>query len=180
MILSLIVKFFLKVFYVCTKIYNLRYLKNSKISNTVKFCPEFPGFVILLNSQNIEIGEFSVINRNTHINPGSSYVKIGKYCHFGKNLTIYGFNHRYESASKIPYDEEIIKKPVIIKDFVWIGANVTIAPGVTIQEGVVIAAGSVVVKDVPPYSVVGGNPAKLIKLRDKSNFIKLKNDKSFF
>ena len=56
-----------------------------------------------------------------------------------------------------------ITKPVTIKDHVWIGANATILKGVTIGEGAVIAAGSVVTKDVPPYSLYGGVPAKLLK-----------------
>lgn len=55
------------------------------------------------------------------------------------------------------------RNPVIINDNVWIGMNAIILPGVTIGKGAVIAAGSVVTKDVPPYSLVGGNPAKIIR-----------------
>jgi maltose O-acetyltransferase len=54
-------------------------------------------------------------------------------------------------------------KPVKIEDDVWIGGNATIVPGVTIGEEAVVAAGSVVTKDVPPKTLVGGNPAKVIK-----------------
>lgn len=54
-------------------------------------------------------------------------------------------------------------KPVVIKDRVWVGINATICPGVTIGENSIIAAGSVVVKDVPPNVIVGGNPARIIK-----------------
>ena len=53
-------------------------------------------------------------------------------------------------------------KPVVIEDFVWCGANVTILPGVKIGEGAIVGAGSVVVKDVPKYAVVAGNPARVI------------------
>ena len=56
-------------------------------------------------------------------------------------------------------------KPVIIENDVWIGANVIILPGVTIHEGSIIAAGAVVTKDVECYTIVAGNPAKVIKKR---------------
>ena len=55
--------------------------------------------------------------------------------------------------------------PIVIEDDVWIGARVIILKGVTIGKGSIIGAGSVVTKDVEPYSIVGGNPAKLIRKR---------------
>lgn len=59
----------------------------------------------------------------------------------------------------------LIYKPITIGNGVWIGAEAIICPGVTIGDGAVVAAGAVVTKDVPPWSVVGGNPAKFIKER---------------
>ena len=58
------------------------------------------------------------------------------------------------------------KNNVIIEDDVWVGANSVLLPGVIIKKGAVIAAGSVVVKNVPQYAVVAGNPAKIIKYRE--------------
>ena len=104
----------------------------------------------------------------------SGGIQIGEYFHTGKGLTIFTTNHNYNSRISIPYDEISIEKPVIIKNFVWLGANVTIVPGVTIGEGAVIGAGSVVTKDVPDCSVVGGNPAKILKYRDVKLFNELK------
>ena len=74
--------------------------------------------------------------------------------------TIATVNHDYS-------DFDIVRgKTVTIKKGAWICSKATIVPGVTIGEGAVVAAGSVVTKDVPPFSVVGGNPAKLIKYRE--------------
>jgi acetyltransferase-like isoleucine patch superfamily enzyme len=74
--------------------------------------------------------------------------------------TIATVNHDYS-------DFDIVRgKTVTIKKGAWICSKVTIVPGVTIGEGAVVAAGSVVTKDVPPFSVVGGNPAKIIKYRE--------------
>lgn len=107
-------------------------------------------------------------------------VSIGRYFHTGRGLTIFSTNHNYESIRSIPYDETDIYKPVIIKDFVWCGANVTIMPGVTIGEGVVIGGGSVVTKNIPDYAVIGGNPAQVIKYRNITNFCDLKMKSKFY
>lgn len=110
----------------------------------------------------------------------SGGVSIGKYFHTGRGLTIFSTNHNYNNGSAIPYDEEIIIKPVVINDFVWCGANVTIVPGVTIGEGVVIGTGTVVTKDVPDLAVIGGNPHRVIKFRDEKNYFKNKNMRNFY
>ena len=125
------------------------------------------------------------ISPNSHLKSDtliecSGGIQIGEYFHTGKGLTIFTTNHNYNSKISIPYDKISIAKPVIIKNFVWLGANVTIVPGVTIGEGVVVAAGSVVTKDVPDCAVVGGNPAKILKYRDVKLFNELKLKEQYF
>lgn len=110
----------------------------------------------------------------------SGGVSIGKYFHTGRGLTIFSVNHNYKSPKSIPYDNIIIDKPVVIKDFVWCGANVTIVPGVSIGEGVIIGSGCVVTKDVPDYAIIGGNPHNVLGYRDIDSFLKLKNQQKFF
>lgn len=66
-----------------------------------------------------------------------------------------------DSKEKLPENDA----PVVIEDDVWIGANVTILKGVTIGRGSVVAAGVVVTKSCPPYSIIGGVPAKVLKMR---------------
>lgn len=82
-------------------------------------------------------------------------------------------------GGKIPYDDTVIKKTIIIKDCVWFGDDVLVVGNVTIGEGAIIAARSVVCKDVPDYAIVGGNPAKLIRYRDIEHFKKLKQQGCF-
>lgn len=69
--------------------------------------------------------------------------------------------------------------PVIIEDYAWISCRVTIMPGVTIGKGAVVAAGAVVTKDVPPYAIVAGVPAKIIGERTKDLRYTLRFHKSF-
>ena len=88
-------------------------------------------------------------------------------------------SHDYDNGDAIPYGSSYVNKHVIIDDFVWFGSDVTISGNVHIGEGAIIAIGSVVVKDVPPYAIVGGNPAKIIKYRDIEHFNTLKQQGRF-
>lgn len=106
---------------------------------------------------------------------------IGNRCSIASGVQfLLGGEHKYTCVTTYPYkaldlnmgDEAISKGAIEIKDDVWIGYNSLILSGVTIGQGAVIAAGSVVVKDVPPYAIVGGNPAKIIKYRFDSEVIK--------
>jgi acetyltransferase-like isoleucine patch superfamily enzyme len=142
----------------------------------------FNGIKII--SANNDFSKFS-IHESSHLKSDtiiecSGGVTIGKYFHTGRGLTIFSSNHNYNNAEFIPYDSKIIYRPVHVKDFVWFGANITLVPGVTIGEGVVVGSGSVVTKDIPDYAVIGGNPAKIIKYRDKETFKKLKNEKKYY
>ena len=96
-------------------------------------------------------------------------LNIGEGTIIGPGLCVHTANHRYEGDA-LPYDEVYLGKEVSIGRNVWIGADCTILPGCTIGEGAIIAACSVVVKDVPDYAIVGGNPAKIIKFRDKDRY----------
>ena len=105
---------------------------------------------------------------------------VGNFCSIANNVNIYlGGNHKTDWVTTYPFghiNQNIFNKfngeghpstkgDVIVGNDVWIGNNVTIMSGVTIGDGVVIANNSHVVKNIEPYSLVGGNPAKLIKYR---------------
>lgn len=109
---------------------------------------------------------------------GGGKVFIGNYFHSGVDCMMITQNHNYEGEA-IPYDKTFDYKCIRIGDYVWLGNKVLIVGNVNIGEGAIVAAGAVVCKDVPPYAIVGGNPAKIIKYRDKERFLKLKKEKKF-
>lgn len=98
-----------------------------------------------------------------------SEIRIMKGVTIGPSLTIIAGDHNYKTVGKYIIDEHNKlpenDKDVVIESDIWIGCNVTILKGVTVHRGSIVAAGSIVIKDVPPYSIVGGNPAKVIGQR---------------
>ena len=110
---------------------------------------------------------------------GYGNVRIGRYTHTGSNCKIMLGSHDFNHGESIPYGEKYTSKNVEIGDCVWLGSDVTISGNVKIGEGAIVAIGSVVVKDVPAFAIVGGNPAQIIKYRDIHHFLDLKN-KGYF
>lgn len=125
---------------------------------------------------------FCHVGKNVNFNgmkiQGKGSVSIGNNFHSGSECMIITENHNYEGEA-IPYDSSFITKNIIIEDNVWFGNRVTVTGNVHIGEGAIIAAGSVVVKDIPACAIGGGNPAKVIKYRDKEHYYKLKKDQKF-
>jgi acetyltransferase-like isoleucine patch superfamily enzyme len=135
----------------------------------------------VLPFRKFELGSNSIIEDYTTINNGVGDVIIGNSTFIGLNnviigpvtignhvmlaqhITISGLNHNYQNID-LPISEQGINTAgIVIEDDSWIGANVVITAGVTIGKHCVIAAGSVVTKNIPPYCVAVGNPAKVIK-----------------
>lgn len=117
-------------------------------------------------SMNIKVGNFSEIGTRVLI---QSNVEIGDYVIMGPDVKIYSRNHEFSDLEKpIALQGKRYFSTKVGND-VWIGANVIILPGVIIGDHSIIAAGAVVTKDVLAYSIVGGNPAKVIKWRKKED-----------
>lgn len=112
----------------------------------------------------IEIGDHSSIGKDAKIPPD---IKIGKDVMMGNNVTIFGASHVFDRTD-VPIISQGSKRypPFVIEDDVWIGQGAIILPKVgKLSKGTIVGAGSVVTKSFPEYSIVAGNPAKLIRLR---------------
>ena len=105
---------------------------------------------------------------------GKGRVTIGNNFHCGERFIIMLGSHDYDTDEYVPYGNRVMFKEVIIGDNVWIGRDVVISGNVTIGEGAIASIRSVIVKDVEPCAIVGGNPAKTIKYRDKEHYFNLK------
>nr|WP_232001514.1 Vat family streptogramin A O-acetyltransferase [Proteiniphilum saccharofermentans] len=153
----------------------------------------------IIKSPNIIVGDYSYYDDHEdglnfeqnvlyHFDFLGDKLIIGKFCAIGSNVQFImnGANHKMDGISTFPFNifgrnwsvitptpEQLpFKGNTVIENDVWIGYKATIMPGVNIGNGAIIAAHSVVTKDVEPYSIVGGNPAKLIRKRFTDEQIK--------
>jgi acetyltransferase-like isoleucine patch superfamily enzyme len=128
-----------------------------------------PSRSVYLGLENLSIGDEVSIPRFAHIYCTDAPLTIGNKVLFGPAPTIITGNHRIDVIGKFIFDshEKLPENdlPVTIEDDVWVGANVTILMGSVIGRGSVVAAGAVVNRKFPPYSIIGGIPAKLLKFR---------------
>ncbi len=127
---------------------------------------------------NSTVEDFTVINNGvgdiyigdrTRIGLGCTLigpVKIGNDVILAQGVVIAGLNHNYEDVSKPITKQGVSTAPVVIEDEVWLSANCVVLAGITVGKHSVVAAGAVVTKNIPPYSLALGNPAKIVKQYD--------------
>jgi acetyltransferase-like isoleucine patch superfamily enzyme len=148
--------------------------ENSKEKPTVPF-------LISSGNQIVTKGRESYHNGNFLVKGKGGILEIGSFCAIGVDVKVILANHYYDYPAiefdfykkyfgEYPYTIE--KRKNIIENDVWIGDNVVILPEVRIGTGAIIGAGAIVTKDVPPYAIVGGNPARIIKYRFNEKSIK--------
>ncbi len=193
--------------YLYAKVLKQRLKKNHTVLNTVNVEKDIKigkwssvsKRVIL--GEEVEIGDFTYLNASKYWITIENKVKIGRYCSIAPGVHIGAGNHHINFVTTHPilFDRYYLsalgegtvqevsglidrEKETIIGNDVWIGLGAIIKRGVNIGNGAVIAAGSVVVKDVPPFSIVGGNPAKIIKYRTNEENIRFfeKNSESMW
>ena len=117
---------------------------------------ELPGLLIIEDA--VYIGPYCYVHAGGKIH-------IGKNCLFGPRVTLIAGNHNYKDREVPVRFQGSVAKDIIIGEDVWLSAGATVLGGVTIGRGSVIGAGSVVTKDIEPYSIVAGVPAKKIGTR---------------
>lgn len=148
-----------------------------------------------VKSSNVEVGDFTYFSDvffERHITHKYEYYPdkliIGKFCQIasGVNFVMSGANHQMNAVTTFPFyimegwdqavpplSEMPLKGNTVVGNDVWIGQNVTIMPGVKIGDGAIIGMNSVVASDVPPYTIVAGNPARIIRQRFDNELIDL-------
>ncbi len=144
---------------------------NSEITFAGKICTERNVDIKAENGGKIYIDKSVFINSNSMITC-LDCIYIGARTLIGPSVLIFDHDHDFEKDFELGVSEErhFITKPIRIEEDSWIGANVVILKGVSIGKGAVVAAGSVVTKDVEPYSVYAGCPARKIRSLDKSKY----------
>lgn len=158
---------------------------NSKIENSkgTILTKDFLGHLIARNG--FQVGDHSYGTPRV-IGDFFSSLRIGKFCSFGPDIDLILANHRKDFVSTYPFNwlsarwpaaanlacDHLAPRGMTIGNDVWIGAKAVVLPGVTISDGAIIGAASVVRHDVPPYAIVGGNPAKILGYRFDPPIIK--------
>lgn len=123
------------------------------------------GYISLNSPERLVIGNNVSFNVGVKIN-ATGVVEIGNNVLIRPSVKIWSVNHIYSSKESLISEQGYSQAKVTIEDDVWLATNAIILPGVTIGKGAVVAAGSVVTKDVPPYALVGGVPARIIGSRN--------------
>jgi acetyltransferase-like isoleucine patch superfamily enzyme len=118
------------------------------------------------NPEKITIGSHCNFARGVFITGGGG-VTIGDWVGLGPDVKVWSVNHRFDDPDRPWLLQGWEMKPVVIEDDVWLGANVFLMPGVTIGKGAIVSACAVVGKSVPAYSLVAGNPARVVGWRKK-------------
>lgn len=127
---------------------------------------EMPG---MITKKNVYLYEYTHIGRNADIIATKGKFIMKKYSRAASGLSVVCQNHNMFEVGSYPFDKNWnkgeIAKDVIVEDGVWIGTRVTLCPGTHIGRGCIVAAGAVCTGEYPPYTIIGGVPAKVIKYR---------------
>lgn len=154
--------------------YYSRYLANWTLQSIAKVSPHPALTVILQRIRGVKIGKHVYIGPDVNIDDlYPELITIEDYVSIGMKSMIFAHSNPTCSIEiKTKYYPRIVK-PTTIKRGVWIAPGNIVLAGVTVGENSIVGAGSVVIKDVEPYCIVGGNPAKLIKRLTKDDSVKI-------
>jgi acetyltransferase-like isoleucine patch superfamily enzyme len=138
------------------RLFMLRKIYRAKISSGAVI---YMGFEIRTPAR-LSISKNTIIGHNAVLDARGG-LRIGSNVNLSSEVMIWTAQHDHRCA-----DFGVIEKPVVLGDYAWLGPRTIVLPGVTVGEGAVVAAGAVVTKDIPPYAIVAGIPAKIIGQRN--------------
>lgn len=171
-------KFFIILNKINTLIHNLK-IKSIKFGQKGSHIQIERGFNFI-KPEHLHISDYVYIGPMSTIYAHGK-VSIKKGSIIGPKVTIYTANHNFKPGSHaIPYDKKLDMRPVEIDENVWVGGNVILLPGAKLREGVIVGAGSVISKEIPAYSIVVGNPCKIIGTRDIDEYHRLKKANAIY
>ena len=161
----------LRVLHVFHRFYEKK--KRALLKKVIAGCGEDVHFSqkLSLLGRKLHVGNHVYVGEGCLFMCQNAPIHIGDHVMIAAHVTMISGDHRTDVIGKymmeVGEDEKLPENdlPIVIEKDVWIGVGATVLKGVTVGEGAVIAAGSVVTKDVPPYAIVGGVPAKVLKYR---------------
>lgn len=133
-------------------------MRNISIGNSVRLGK---GSFFTAASGSLVLGDFTSISPCCHIGADNGEIILGKFCAIGPGSVLRASNHAFADLSRPIIFQGHTKGRIAIGDDVWIGANCVITPDVEIGQGAIIGAGAVVTKNIPPYAIAWGVPAKV-------------------
>ena len=114
----------------------------------------------------LKIGSNTYLQSGCILNPFVGNIIIGANCMIAARCSFMPYRHEFEDTTILMREQAVVTKgDIIIEDDVWLGVNVAVMDGVTIGKGAIVGAGAVVTKDIPPYAIAGGVPARVIRMR---------------
>ena len=137
------------------------------------------GKIKLMYPENLALGRNVHIGADAYINCKGG-VTIGDHTILSRRVAIYSYDHNFKGCSRLPFDEEVVKKPVYIGRYVWVGMNVMITPGARIGDGAVIGMGTVVSGNIPDNAIVVGARTRIAGYRDKEHTSRLAHEGLFY
>jgi len=137
------------------------------------------GHITVIYGERLTLGQNVHIGADAYINCKGG-VTIGDNTILSRNITIYSYDHNFKNPRSLPFDDEVILKPVHIGRYVWIGMNVTIAPGTQIGDGAVVGMGVVASGNIPENAIVVSDKARIIGYRDPDHTRSLVNEGCFY
>jgi galactoside O-acetyltransferase len=126
------------------------------------------GSFVTAGNGSLTLGENVALSPCVHLGADEGHIEIGPHTAIGPGTVLRAANHRFDGRDGPIMFQGHVPGKIVIEDNVWIGANCVVTPDVRIGRGAVVGAGAVVTRDVPPFAVVGGVPAKIIRQPDSA------------